>query len=74
MRDAQRYGACDGNEPRMGGLHPNGEPDNFLLQPSLPLTQATWLGARLVFKHRRVPPSCYEHHSQVELIRKAVLV
>jgi hypothetical protein len=29
MRDAQRDGACDGNETEMGGLHPKGEPDTF---------------------------------------------
>jgi hypothetical protein len=29
MRDAQRDGACDGNETAMGGLRPRGEPDIF---------------------------------------------
>jgi hypothetical protein len=29
MRDAQRDGACDGNQTEMGGLHPKGEPDTF---------------------------------------------
>jgi len=29
MRDAQRDGACDGNETEMGGLRPKGEPEYF---------------------------------------------
>ena len=38
-----------------GGVAPKGRTRYFLLQPSLPLNQATWLGARPVLKHWRVP-------------------
>src|SRR5712691_11902301 len=48
MRDAQRDGACDGNEAEMGGLHPRGEPDTFYSSHCCLLTRRLWLGARSV--------------------------
>jgi len=38
-----------------GGLRPKGEPVTFLVTAIVPLTQATWLGARRCSSHRRVP-------------------
>ncbi len=59
MRDAQRDGPCDGSETRCvtkrGGLRPKGEPDTFYCSHRCLLSRRLWLGARPVFKHRRVP-------------------
>lgn len=59
MRHAQRNGAREGNGARTEGLHLKGEPDNFYSSHGCLLTRRLWLGARSVFKHRRVPFTYY---------------
>ena len=55
MRDAQRGGACDGNETDVGGLHPKGEPDTFYCSHGLPLIQATLVRGAFVLIARVRP-------------------